>query len=169
MLAGLERAPLSEVKQQQLAHGLQHLAAGEYHLAVPALIGPLEGTFWRTAQERGLIELDDRGHWRTTAKTSKPGVEVSAIEKLSTYLLQGEPEFASFLRGAAYGGEGHPYRHGFAEDRWQVRALCLLVALIGWLEFVDAINADEVIREGFLRANRAKEAERHPPATAASR
>jgi hypothetical protein len=166
VLAGLEHAPLSEVKQQQLAHGLQHLAAGEYHLAVPALIGPLEGTFWHTAQERGLIRLDDHGDWRTTAKTSKPGVKVGAIEKLSTYLLQGEPEFAGFLRGVAYGGEGHPYRHGFAEDRWQVRALCLLVALIGWLEFVGAINADEVIRDGFLRANEATEAERHPPATA---
>jgi hypothetical protein len=169
VLASLQRAPLSEVKQQQLAHGLQHIAAGEYHLAVPALIGPLEGTFWLTAQERGLIRLDDHGDWRTTAKTSKPGVEVGAIEKLSKYLLQGEPEFAGFLRGVAYGGEGHPYRHGFADDRWHVRALCLLVALIGWLEFVGVINADEVIREGFLRASEARKAERHPPATATSR
>ncbi len=169
VLAGLERAPLSEVKQQQLAHGVQHIAAGEYHLAVPALIGPLEGTFWRTAQERGLIRMDDHGDWRTTVKTSKPGVKVGAIEKLSTYLLQGEPEFASFLRGVAYGGEGHPYRHGVAEDRWHVRALCLLVALIGWLEFVGVINGREVIHGGFLRAKQAKEAERHPPATATSK
>jgi hypothetical protein len=167
-LAALERAPVSEVKQQQLAHGLRHIAAGEYHLAVPALIGPLEGAFWLTAQEHGLIRMDDHGDWRTTEETSKPGARVDAIEKLSTYLLPGESEFAGFLRGVAYGGEGHPYRHGVADDRWQVRALCLLVALIGWLEFVGVINADEVIREGFLRANEARKAERDPPAAATS-
>lgn len=167
-LAALERAPVSEVKKQQLAHGLRLIAAGEYHLAVPALIGPLEGVFWLTAQERGLVRLDDREDWWTTEETSKPGVKVGAIEKLSKHLLHGEPEFAGFLRGVAYGGEGHPYRHGYADDRWQVRALCLLVALIGWLEFVGVINADEVIRKGFLRANEARKAERDTPAAATS-
>ncbi len=167
-LAALERVPISEVKKEQLAHGLQHIAAGEYHLAVPALIGPLEGAFWRTAQARGLVRLDDHGDWWTTEDTSKPGVRVGAIEKLSTYLLPGESEFAGFLRGVAYGGEGHPYRHGFADDGWHVRALCLLVALIGWLEFVGVIDADEVIRDGFLRANEARKAERDLPATASS-
>jgi hypothetical protein len=167
-LAGLERAPVSEVKKEQLAQGLQLIAAGKYHLAVPALIGPLEGVFWRTAQARGLVRLDDHGDWWTTEDTSKPGVRVDAIEKLSTYLLPGESEFAGFLRGVAYGGEGHPYRHGFADDRWHVRALCLLVALIGWLEFVGVINAEEVIRDGFLRANEARKAERDLPATASS-
>ena len=157
-LAALERAPVSEVKKQQLAHGLQHIAAGEYHLAVPALIGPLEGAFWRTAQERGLIRPDDHGNWRTTEETSKPGAKVHAIEKLSTYLLPDESEFASFLRGVAYGGEGHPYRHGVADDGWHVRALCLLVALIGWLEFVGVINADDVIRQGFRRSSEARKA-----------
>lgn len=169
VLASLERAPTSEVKKEQLAHGLQHIAAGEYHLAVPALIGPLEGAFWLTAQERGLVRLDDSEDWWTTEETSKPGVKVGTIEKLSKHLLHREPEFAGFLRGVVYGGEGHPYRHGYADDRWQVRALCLLVALIGWLEFVGVINADEVIREGFLRANEARKAERDTPATATSK
>lgn len=72
MLAALERASISEVKKEQLAHGLQHIAAGEYHLAVPALIGPLEGAFWLTAQERGLVRLDDSEDWWTTEQPGRP-------------------------------------------------------------------------------------------------
>lgn len=161
VLESVARAPLPEAKKQQLTQGLRFLVSTNYHLAVPMLIGPLEGAFWNTAQALGLIWLNDSGHWVTTAKTSKAGVEIDAIEKLSKlHALQVDPKFGAFLRGVAYGGEGHPYRHGSADDRWRVRALCLLVALVGWLEFAEVMNASEVIRGGFLRAEKTAEAER---------
>jgi hypothetical protein len=157
VLTAIEDAPLSASKKRQLSQGVQHIVAGDYDLAVPALIAPLEGLFWMTAQERGLIREDKNGKWIATDKTSQRGKPMRGIENLSRLDALGLDEhFGLFLRGVAYGGQGHPYRHGSAEDGWRVRALCLLVGLIGWLELAGLVDAHEVIRGGFERASEAE-------------
>jgi hypothetical protein len=56
------------------------LVEGEHEVAVPLLIIPLEGAFWRLAEQRGLIEKNRKGKWLCTAATGNPGRQIDGVE-----------------------------------------------------------------------------------------
>lgn len=127
--------PLSESKRVRLDHALGHVLSGEFVLAIDALIAVVEGLFWEVAIERGLIARKDRF-------TPASGVAGKArgLEQLLGPL--GVPAvFHAFLVQRAYGGQGHPYRHGRADEGEREQVLLIIVALAGWLEIFAGVPA----------------------------
>jgi hypothetical protein len=121
----IAESSLSEAKKKQLQQGVTFLTAKEYEFAGPLLMRPLEGAFWAVAEERGLAHRDGHGTWIATAKSGKPGKHLRGVE--AVFALPGlalDPLFRRFLVGLAYGGTGHPYRHGEADEGWRLRSLC---------------------------------------------
>jgi hypothetical protein len=123
-------APVPEAHRRQLTAGLSFIAERDYELAVPLLIVPLEGAFWRVAQDRELVERV-KGRMRFTGEVvGRPAQSVEAIfEPLGV-----DEDFRRFLLGLVYSTSGHPFRHGSAERGWRRSALLLVVALVGWLD-----------------------------------
>lgn len=153
--AAIEASSLSVIRQQQLAHALEHLASAEYELAVPAIISPLEGTIWHICEQRGLIERTKNGRFRATGSTPHPGRRIDSVEGAIRLDPMLDQQFVDFVVLVTYGGSGHSYRHGTAYGGWRVRSLCLLVSLVGCLELMGLLDADSTIRGGFLRASEA--------------
>jgi hypothetical protein len=159
--AAIEAAGLPNPTQRQLRTGIDFLRAHDYELAVPVLISSLEGAFWRLAEQRGIIERNRKGKWICTARTDRPGKQIDGVEAL--FPLEGlglEASFKQFLRGLAYGGSGHPYRHGTAESGWRLRALCLHASLIGWLDTAGHLDGRRSVRDAFARVHERHRAER---------
>jgi len=127
--------PLSESKRARLDHALGHVLSGEFLLAIDALIAVVEGLFWEVAIERGLIARKDR----FTPASGLAG-KARGLEQLLGPL--GVPAvFHAFLVQRAYGGQGHPYRHGRAEEGEREQVLLIIVALAGWLEIFAGVPA----------------------------
>jgi hypothetical protein len=147
----VENAALPTATTRQLQAGLEHLKAHDYDLAVPLLIIPLEGAFWRLAIDRGLVVKNTHDQW---VQADRPEKRIRAVEGL--FPLDGlnlSESQLRFLRGLAYGTRGHPYRHGQADDGYQIRALCLFVSLMAWLELAGHFEVRSAIRAASMRAS----------------
>lgn len=142
------RVTLPSASARQLLAGVDYFAGGDDELAVPLLINPLEGAFWRVAAERGLIEQNRKGKWIEVATRR----QIDSVEGLFRMPELGVDETRRrFLTGLAYGGSGNPYRHGTAEGGYRLRALCLFAALLAWLELSGEMEATRAVREAFVR------------------
>jgi len=133
--AAIRELPLSDSKRQRLDHALGHVLAGEFVHALDPLIAVVEGLFWLAAKERGVIDERDRF-------TSASGINGTArgVEKLLTPLgVSGA--FYTFVVHRAYGGAGHPFRHGRADEGEREQVLFLILTLSGWLETFAGVPA----------------------------
>jgi hypothetical protein len=149
--SGVSASELPAAQKKQLDRALDDLVAEDYEIAVLLLINPLEGAFWRLATQRGLIERNQKGKWMTTPATGR-GCQIDGVEKLLPLPdLNLPPAFLQYVRALAYGGTGHPFRHGTADEGWRLRALFLLTALLGWLETVGLLDAQRAVRAAFFR------------------
>jgi hypothetical protein len=164
----IENSGLAWSRRQQLQAGLDHAVAGEHHLAVPLMLNALEGAFWRTAEQEGLVVQNQKGKWVRTEKAGKPGRLANGIETI--FWLKGmnlTESFQRFLVGLVYGRSGDPFRHGSAEEGWRLRSLCLIASLIGWLELKGQIDGRREVIEAFSRVREsrrtAREGEAAPP------
>jgi hypothetical protein len=154
--SALGSAPLSVANRRQLAKGLAFIGEHDYELAVPLLILPLEGAFWRVAQDRGLVErVKTRMHF-TSASGHKPGREARGVEAIFEPLGVDE-DFRAFLVRLVYGGRGHPFRHGNAEVGWRHAGLMLVIALVGWLDLYASTEDNDLLLRTFERNDQALE------------
>ncbi|MDQ4072136.1 MAG: hypothetical protein M3088_04570 [Actinomycetota bacterium] len=126
---------LSDSKRRRLDHALEHLAAGEYLFVIDTLIAVVEGFFWAIASEREVI--DERDHF--TPVSGFHGVARGLAEASRAVGISGG--FHTFLVHRSYGGRGHPFRHGRADEGEREQVLVLMVALAGWLETFAGIPA----------------------------
>lgn len=133
----VRKAELWDGSRRQLSKGLEHVGASEYDLACPQLFSGLEGAFWKVGRDRGLVAPSPAGAGTMVFARGKRNHEVVAG---LGHLVDGmcgeqliDAGLAAFLKELVYGGPGHPYRHGNAEDGWQERALLLVGAAAGWL------------------------------------
>lgn len=148
--AAIEAAALPRATTRQLHAALDYLKAHDYELALPMLVNPLEGAFWRLAIDRGLVVEDAHGRW---VQADPPGKRIRAVEGL--FPLEGlalDKSQRRFLTGLAYGARGHPYRHGQAEEGYQLRGLCLFVSLLAWLELAGQLAVAPAVRAAAKRA-----------------
>lgn len=135
--AAIREAPLlSESKRARLDHALGHVLAGEFLFALDPLISVVEGLFWFAAEDRELI--DDRD--RFTSASGLSGIPARGLEKLLGPLGVTDV-FHAFLVRRPYGGRGHPFRHGRADEGERKQVLFLLVALAGWFETFAGVPA----------------------------
>lgn len=131
----IRELPLGESKRQRLDHALGHVLAGEFALAMDALIAVVEGLFWLEAEGQDLIADGDR----FTPASGHRG-KARGVEQLFGPL--GVPgRFRTFLVYRPYGGRGHPFRHGRADEGERDQVLFLMVALAGWLETFTGVPA----------------------------
>lgn len=147
----LDSAPISWERRKQLNKGLSFAAEGDHDLAVPMLQCPLEGAFWRAAEERGLVEQNPDGKWFRKEPPKKP-IAITEVFKLDG--MDVDDRFIGFARGLVYGRVGNQHRHGTAEDGWRLRSLCLVVALVEWLDLQGLADARDEIKGAFIRASK---------------
>jgi hypothetical protein len=158
---GLAATDLPAPQQRQLNRGLDDLVAGDYELAVPMLMNPLEGAFWRLAEQRDVLKRDQSGNWKTVPAANGSAKKVRGVEAvISLDELDLPADFRRYMSALAYGGTGHPFRHGMADDGWKLRGLFLLAAMLGWLELAGVLNAAVEVRAAFVR-------QLHPPSDSA--
>lgn len=125
---------LSDVSRQHLQHGLRHLGEHEVIDAWPPLIIGLEGAFVDVAITQGIaVRVGNHVHL-VDANGDPVKQKVPSVEGVAALLGHDDDEFGDFLVRQVYGGEGNPFRHGSAQDGIRDRAICLAVAVIGWLD-----------------------------------
>jgi hypothetical protein len=126
---------LSDVPRQHLQHGLRHLGEHEVFDAWPPLIIGLEGAFADVAIAQGIaVRVGNHVHL-VDANGDALKKKVPSVEGVAALLGHDDnDDFGDFLVRQVYGGEGNPFRHGSAQDGIRDRALCLAVAVIGWLD-----------------------------------
>lgn len=144
----LEAAPISWERRDQFNAGISYVVDGAYHLAVPMLLGPLEGAFWRAAESRNLVEQRE-GRW--FRKGSGRPIAITEVFELEDMKL--DDKFAEFARALVYGRGGNQFRHGTAEGEWRFRALFLLASLIEWLDLHGLMDAKAELKAAFIRAS----------------
>jgi transposase len=142
----LSSAPLSTANRRQLAKGIDFIAEREYELAVPLLIIPLEGAFWRVAHDRGLVErVKERMHFTADSGSYGKAHSVEAIfEPLGI-----DDDFRNFLVRLVYSTSGNAFRHGTALGGWRRAGLLLVVALVGWLDLYGSTEEKSLLFETF--------------------
>jgi hypothetical protein len=161
--AVIAEAPLAQAARRQLQAGLRYTRSRDYDLAVPLLLMPLEGAFWKLAEERGLVE-EREGSMFYAPASGRPPIRVTGLaEVLGLDRLGLDPGLRQFVRGLAYGRGIHRLRHGRETQGWRRRALFLLVALAGWLDHsagsTDARLLGRAFRERTERRRAARRAE----------
>jgi hypothetical protein len=157
----ITEADLPDAQKKQLHSGLDHVASQEYELAVPLLMNPLEGALFRLAESRGLVEKDRNSKWHATAASGKPGKPIRGVEAVVTLdNFDLSPAFVQFARAVAYGTPGHPFRHGTADEGWPLRAMFMVVGLVGWLEAQCKLDGRRAVRAAFIREHQRRSAER---------
>jgi hypothetical protein len=126
---------LSDVPRQHLQHGLRHLGEHEVLNAWPPLIIGLEGAFTDVAIAQGIaVRVGNHVHL-TDANGKALTKKLPSVEGVAALLGHDDnDDFGDFLVRQVYGGEGNPFRHGSAKDGIRDRAICLAVAVIGWLD-----------------------------------
>lgn len=147
----LEAAPISWERRDQFNAGISYVANGKYHLAVPMFLSPLEGAFWRAAEEQELVEQRE-GKW--FRKGTRRPIAITEVFELEDIDL--DEKFAGFARAFVYGCSGNQFRHGTAEGEWRFRALFLLASLIEWLDLHDLMDAKAELKAAFIRASEAR-------------
>ncbi len=141
----IEKAPVHDGHaRQQLAAGINYVERGEWALAWPLLIVPVEGAFRASARSSGVV--DDAQRLR-----SKEGVRRRAKVEDLFELLGLEKAFQVFLQRRVYGRIANPHRHGTPRGGHRRQSLFLVVALIGWLE---AFAQPELVTQLFTRLGR---------------
>jgi hypothetical protein len=160
-------AALPKPQEKQLLAGIAEFEAHEYEVAVPLLINPLEGAFWHLADARSLVVRNRRGKWEINDGSNRQLDSVEALFKLQGMNL--DESARRFLRGLVYGGTGNTFRHGTAEEGFRLRALCLFVSLIAWLETAGQLNAKRTVMAALRRESDARAAAppESPPAPSA--
>jgi hypothetical protein len=126
---------LSDVPRQHLQHGLRHLGEHEVFNAWPPLIIGLEGAFTDVAIAQGIaVRVGNHVHL-TDANGNALQRRFPSVEGVAALLGHDKTDdFGDFLVHQVYGGEGNAFRHGSAQDGIRDRAICLAVAVIGWLD-----------------------------------
>jgi hypothetical protein len=132
LISALDNAPyITDLQRRDLAHGLAHAEQGEFDDALPPLLSAIEGAFWRTGEEEGIVDEQRRllnGSKQREAKSVEP-----VFKQLAT--AEG---FSTFLLYRVFGGHGNHARHGRQSFPRRQHVLCLVVALAGWMdEFMD--------------------------------
>jgi hypothetical protein len=114
---------------EHIQHALEHLRAGEFVKAAPALVQGVEGLFWAEAEKRGLID-ENRCF---TASTDREGQRSNSIRGPISVLNINE-RVKRFLNEQAFGEAGNTFRHGRRHAVGE-RQQCLvwLLALCAWL------------------------------------
>lgn len=156
---GLDATPLPTVRRDQLIAGVDHVEAGQDHLAVPLLISAIEGLFWKEAEDAGLIRRTGQGKWLTTPGESGTVDEIGSIKPLMRVLGdQVDDAFRDYVILVVYDTAGQAFRHGNADDGWQLRACFLMTVLVGWLGHRGVTDDSVVLRQAFIdRQDRASD------------
>jgi len=126
---------LADVPRRHLQHGLRHLGERDVFDAWPPLIIGLEGAFTDVAIEQG-IAVRKGNHVHLADQNGAPLPEkIKSVEGVARQLgVDSSTDFGDFLLRQVYGGQGNPFRHGSAQEGIRDRAICLAVAVIGWLD-----------------------------------
>jgi hypothetical protein len=163
-------APLDQAARRQLQAGLRYTRSRNYDLAVPLLLMPLEGAYWKLAEEVGLAEEREGRMVYTRASDPRQRLIRSVAEVLDDDRLELDPGLRQFVRGLAYGRGIHRVRHGRETQGWRPRALFLLVALSGWLDHTAETTDARLLRRAFRERTERRRAARRaaqPPETSA--
>jgi hypothetical protein len=147
--SALDSAPMPAANRRQILRAMGFVAEGDFELAVPLLIVPLEGAFWHIAESFGLVEPIPGGRMQFTSNSGKSGHagSVEAIFKI----LSIDSDFHSFLLRLVYSTSGHQFRHGNARDGWRRSSLLLMIALVGWLDLYSDTKEEGLLQQTFAR------------------
>jgi len=160
---------LSDVSRRHLKHGVEHLGERRSFDAWPPLIIGLEGAFADAAVAWGIAGREGNEIYLLDTEGKRLGAGSPSVEKVARQLGLDprETEFGEFLIRRVYGGEGNPFRHGTARDGVPQHALCLAVAVIGWLDAFVSPGCRDLLRDALVReAGRRGGVEIEPPAAA---
>lgn len=58
-----------------------------------------------------------------------------------------QTDFGEFLTRQVYGGTGNPFRHGTAREGVRERAICLAIAVVGWLDASVTPGSRDLLRD----------------------
>jgi hypothetical protein len=153
---------LSEIARAHLQHGLRHLRAGEVIHAWPPLIIGLEGAFVDVAIDGGIaVRVGNHVHLADIDGKPLPQ-KVPSVEGVAASLGQKQDDFGQFLVRQVYGNEGDPFRHGVAQEGVRDRAVCLAVAVVGWLDAFVVPGSQELLRLAVIDELARREEEEDP-------
>lgn len=139
---------LSDVSRNHLKHGLAHFSLRESMNAWPPLVIGLEGAFVDVATDQG-IAIRQGNHVYFADANGRPAKKLSGVEAVAKELghADEDSDFGAFLVRKVYGGEGNPFRHGTARDGVRERAICLAVAVLGWLDAFVTPGSRDLLRD----------------------
>jgi hypothetical protein len=139
LISALDNAPyITDLQRKDLTHGLSHAEQGEFDDALPPLLSAIEGTFWRTGEEEGIVDKQRR---LLNAPNKR---EAKSVEPIFKQLSRSEG-FSTFLLHRVFGGRGNHARHGRQSFPRRQHVLCLVVALAGWMDEFMEVPARQVL------------------------
>ena len=166
--AALDNASvLTDVPRRHLQHGLRHLGKGDVFNAWPPLIIGLEGAFTDVAIEKGVAVRKGNHVFLADENGNPLSKKTKSVEGVAAMVgISKDTDFGDFLRRQVYGDEGNPFRHGSAQNGIRDRAICLAVAVIGWLDaFVAPGSLDLLSRAVMEELAKRDEHEQASPAS----
>lgn len=144
-----EASVLSDSSRDHLKHGLRHLQHREAIHAWPPLIIGLEGAFVDVAIAENHAVRRGNHVYLAGPEGLPQSRKIPSVEGVAKALGHGreQSDFGDFLSRQVYGGEGNPFRHGTAQEGVREHAICLAIAVIGWLDVFVVPGSREIVHE----------------------